>query len=509
VITHTHQVLEKYGANKIDLSLKYRSGLEIALAKADTLNNTNMNAIQALITFLLLSRGSESPRYVWLLTGLVIRMAQSLGLHRDGSHFKQLAPYEVQMRRRVWWLVLTLDLTASEDQGIDLFIANDSFDTNIPLNLNDEDLNTETHTMPEEREGLTDMSITRLYFGSAQVMRKLMATMRTSSVTNLQEQSRMLDDLYRTYEKGFLQYKNTEDMVYRFSINAAQITMAKMKLIVFLPVLFSSPSEQFTNDTRDKLLVSAIEVAEYNHALHIEQAYNPWRWICQTYTHWHAIVFMLIEIRRRPWSCIVERAWVALQSPWLIPTRSIAGKNPRTWIPLQSLIAKVREHREAELNRLRSDVRIAAELEVEDQKLPLPSSTGLLPTIHGVDGNRSRWRQLVSLPEEDAEDTNRPTYQDQSSSGIVPGPSTSSAADANASSLHTESARSAADISLGFGSIPWLWADAGPSVDVPADFDVGSVDIDMDLDRDVNWHQWIESAMSPPADERTDEDDLA
>jgi hypothetical protein len=502
VKAHSSQVLRSFGARKTDLTFQYRSGLEIALAKADFLNNPDISGIQALIIFLLLSRGSENPRYIWMLTGLVIRTAQSLGLHRDGTQFKRLTPFEIQMRRRVWWLVLNLDMATSEDQGIDLLIANDSFDTKIPLNLNDADIGTETQQMPQEREGLTDLSITRIYCGSCQVLRQMMAGIRSNSATSWQEQSRMLDNLYRTYEEGFLQYAQPEDMAYRFSVNVARITMSKMKLIVFLPILFSSPSEQFTNDIRNKLLVSAIEVAEYNHELHAEQAYNPWRWICSTYTHWHAIVFMLIEIPRRPWSCTVERAWVALHSSWLIPARSVNGKDPRTWIPLQRLIAKARKHREAELQRLRADVRIAAQLDVEDRKIPLPSSTGFGPTSFGIDGNRARWRQLVSLPEEVAGvDTREPAHQGRSPFSTGLEEFAAKATDAAKPLPHTESSRAKADLSLGFGSTPWLWADSDPSV-VSSAFDIGSFDVNMDLDRDMNWHDWIESATGNPTDER-------
>jgi hypothetical protein len=505
VKAHPSQVFKRFGAPKTELNLKYRSGLELALAKADVLNNPNINLVQALIIFICLSRGSESPRYVWLLTGLVIRMAQSLGLQRDGSHFERLAPYEIQMRRRIWWLVLTLDLAASEDQGLDLVVPNDSFDTKLPLNLNDVDIGTETKQMPQGLEGVTDMSITRIYFGTSQIVRQLMTSSQGNGASSLQEQSHLLDDYYQMYEKEYLQYTDPKDLAHCFSVNAARITMSKLTLIAFLPVLFSSPSEQFTNETRDKLFVSAIEVAEYNHSLHIEQAYSKWRWICQTYTHWHAIVFLLIEISRRPWSCIVERAWVALQSPWLIPARSVAGKDPRTWIPLQRLIAKSRKHREAELDRLRGNTRIAIQLEEEDRKIPLPSSIGLIPSSPGIDGNRTRWRQLVSLPEGAPEvNISGQTHQMQTLFNVGPRQSTARVTDVDASSPQTESTRAVADLSLGFGSIPWPWADTDLSVGTPAGAGGEPADDHMDLGPDVNWHSWIESATGMSADERSD-----
>lgn len=85
------------------------------------------------------------------MTGLVIRMAQALGLHRDGSHFPNLTPYEVETRRRVWWAVCLLDLRSSEDQGTELSTVSGSVDTKMPLNVNEMELRPEAKDMPSER----------------------------------------------------------------------------------------------------------------------------------------------------------------------------------------------------------------------------------------------------------------------------------------------------------------------------------------------------------------------
>lgn len=100
--------MTNFGSSKFELNLKYRLGLERALAKADFLNAPDITLVQAFTIFLFLLRRHESPKFVWMMTGLVIRMAQALGLQRDGSHFAHLTPYEVEIRRRVWWAVCSM-----------------------------------------------------------------------------------------------------------------------------------------------------------------------------------------------------------------------------------------------------------------------------------------------------------------------------------------------------------------------------------------------------------------
>jgi hypothetical protein len=120
-------VMMNFGSTKADMNLKYRLGLEHALAKADFLNVPDLVLIQALVNFLALARRHDRPGFVWMMVGLIIRMAISVGLHPDGSNFPNLSPFEIEIRRRVWWGLYLIDVRASEDQGTEFTIAVDSF----------------------------------------------------------------------------------------------------------------------------------------------------------------------------------------------------------------------------------------------------------------------------------------------------------------------------------------------------------------------------------------------
>ncbi|KAF2705578.1 hypothetical protein K504DRAFT_439853, partial [Pleomassaria siparia CBS 279.74] len=386
-------VMTNFGSSKTYLSLKFRLGLEHALAKADFLNAPDLTLVQAFALFLGLVRRHDSPRFVWMMTGLVIRMAHYLGLQRDGSHFEHLSPYEIEIRRRVWWMVYMLDIRASEDQGTDLTITAGTFDTKIPLNINDTDIDPETKETPKERDSVTDMTMALIFFGTAEIMTRMMATSNRHGVAGLEDQGRLLNEMCRTFDEGYLTYATESKAdIYWAGVIISKLVLAKMRLIVYLPILFSSPSEDFSDDIRTKLLIAAIEVAEYNHTLNSTQKFRKWRWVYQTYTHWHAIVYLMIEISRRPWSPMIERAWLVLGSSWLIPPQTNLDKNLGIWVPLKKLMDKARKHRNSELARLRADPPATARLELEDQNLPLPSSS---PMETDIEDLCERWRQLV------------------------------------------------------------------------------------------------------------------
>lgn len=530
-----------FSSTKAELNLRYRLGLEHALSKADFMNAPDIVLVQAVTIFIFLARCHDTPRFVWMMTGLAIRMAQAIGLHRDGSHLSHLSPFEVEMRRRVWWALCMLDTRASEDQGSDYTITINTFDTKLPLNINDADINPRMKEAPPERQALTDMSIALVTHEMCSKARQMTGPEAAKSGASPEEQSRAVDALFEQLERLYLQYvTESENIACWVAVTATRLIMCKQTLFVYLPVLFSSSNEAFSEEIRNKLLVAAIELAEYNHALHSEYNARHWRWMFQTYTHWHAIVYLLIECSRRPWSPTLERAWVALHSSWLIPKQSSSmDRNSQIWIPLRRLMAKARKHRTAELERLRGNTPAIIQLEIGDRNIPVPASLGPFLYGKGQDMFLEHWRNLVNVSSDTGirhQTTGTPglgTLNSSSAGANIPTPLQNAgfgptveqphpwpnasfepgmsyaAGDSlfNTPGLPGDSAPIMAmdpqnvlageTTGLTAGGLPtdpapgWLWADADPMVELSAGV---QMDVNMDMDGDIDWNNWVQSA---------------
>lgn len=540
-----------FGASKSDISLKYRLGLERCLAKADFLTNPNLVLVQALSLFLMLVRRHESPRFVWMMTGLLIKAAQYIGLQRDGSHFPNLTPFDIEIRRRVWWIVFQLDIRSAEDQGTEPTIACGSFDTKYPLNINDSDIDASTKDVPAEREGITDMAFALGAINISNLSKQIVALGRGDGASSWPEQNRLLNRIYDDIRDIWFQdVKESESIFYWVGFTMAKMVKAKMTLIAFLPALLSvrhKVPKVCPFEIRVKLLSTAIEVAEHNHALNAEPASRQWRWLYQTCTHWHAVVFLVMEIARRPWSPCMERAFVALHSEWLIPSANSTHQDLRMWVPLRKLMAKARKHREAEIIRLKADPQEADRIEDKDRLVPLPASPGPFTPESIAEVFRKRWRQLLAPDEPqrmEATQADVPSRMQTSqsvgmpasapASGSVPAPSNESGMSFETACLGTigqmyqyveddngprlspkdpsytigsspisratQPAQPAIpstseDAGAGYGTIPWLWADTDPTTDVFPSWRP-DLDVNMDLDDEVNWNSWVESAMT-------------
>lgn len=79
---------------------------------------------------------------IWALVGLVVRMAQSLGLHQEPTALsgEDMDAITVETRRRLWHQILYLDVRAAVSQGLPPIITTGSFTTRLPTNVDDNDI---------------------------------------------------------------------------------------------------------------------------------------------------------------------------------------------------------------------------------------------------------------------------------------------------------------------------------------------------------------------------------
>lgn len=405
------QVKTNFGVEKCKLTSQYRFALEQALAKAEFLVSPELVVLQAFILFLVLVRRHDDTRFSWTLTGLAIRMGQSMGLHRDGTSFPGLTPLEIELRRRVFWALCILDLRSAEDQGTDLTIISQTYDTEFPLNINDADISEDSKELPQPRQGATEMTFSLVRYEICSLARRLHTMSSALAVScprdaasSFEERESMLKTIYESVENKYFKDQATScNPILWTAANIARVIVAKMTLIIYQPMLFPGPNgEELSDDIRERLFTAATEIFEYNHQLNSDPRSKQWRWLFQTYTQWHAVAYVLMEIPRRPLTAGVERAWAALNSIFASPQPAdldrIVG-DQSVWLPLKKLYIKAKKHRDAEIARLKENPDAAQQLELQERnKAPVPLSFAAMPGSVKNAIATERWRKLVNAP---------------------------------------------------------------------------------------------------------------
>lgn len=77
----------------------------------------------------------------WTSLGSIVRMAMTMGLHRDPSEFEPRVPvYLCEMRRRLWFTILDMDLHISLASNLPCLVRDGDYTCRPPRNLDDADL---------------------------------------------------------------------------------------------------------------------------------------------------------------------------------------------------------------------------------------------------------------------------------------------------------------------------------------------------------------------------------
>ena len=105
------------------------------------------------------------------LVGTAIRLAECMGLHRDGTAYG-LSAVETHVRRMLWYELCMLDIRTCEAQGPRPGIREGEFDTRFPLNVDDDALEREGAGAPPA-DRWTDMTLTLIRLECNEMMRTI------------------------------------------------------------------------------------------------------------------------------------------------------------------------------------------------------------------------------------------------------------------------------------------------------------------------------------------------
>lgn len=265
-----------------------RFAVEQALARADLLNTQSMVLLQAAVLFLMVLRRDDDTRTVWSLTALIFHIAQAMGLHHDGTMFG-LTPFETELRRRLWWQICVLDSRSTMYHGCEPIVPESAFDTRLPLNINDSDLNHEMREPPMEREGTTDMTF-------CLILCEIMQTgwragyVPPSVGTDWQykgfrDREVFVQTFQQRLQDRYLKHFDTSVPILKLTMAIARIMMARLWLTVHYPV---SPGEEvkLSQETRDQLFAEMVVAMDECSNQVTEPCVWKWSWHCKTYPNW-------------------------------------------------------------------------------------------------------------------------------------------------------------------------------------------------------------------------------
>ncbi|KAM0352554.1 hypothetical protein ACHAPU_002224 [Fusarium lateritium] len=325
-----------FNTPKAQLLQRYQFGTEQALARANFLSTKDITVLQALVIYLSLLPNIGAQDKVWPLTGLVLRLAKSAGLHLEDD-FNQYNQIEREIRRRLWWHICFIDSSSRRVDAQDLSITPAGFSTGLPTNTNDVDLDSSTTQLPSPDQGSTAVTLCLIRCELWYLTQAIRADRSNSQGTRLG----LFSALKEKVEKTYFQHLQPNKPWDSFIMAMAKLFFAKVELVIRRQSRNGAPT--------DELLRPSIEVITSVHALKSESSWSRWRWQLQGQMPWHAMGVFLRQVSRIPWTRELEEAWGANTA-----LRDSATKDMKTgslWKSLMELNAVAEKYREKELER--------------------------------------------------------------------------------------------------------------------------------------------------------------
>ncbi|KAH6995261.1 hypothetical protein EDB80DRAFT_621855, partial [Ilyonectria destructans] len=372
------QCQEILGRDRDELVLKYKAATERVLTMAGLLNTDNLLVLQAFLIYLVTLR-HHAPRLSWTLCSLAFRLIQAMGAHRDGASLS-VSKFETEMRKRLFWNLSVLECGASEDCGCDpTQLEISSFNTSVPLNLNDEDLTESMVTEPEEHTNWTQSTPLILWADICQLWRLLYDSRRrpegidkSLQAMTVDEKRKFIGETVKKMDKKFVKICSPLIPVQWVTATLARLLVLEYKVAAYMPLEQGTELSQIGHD---ELFANAIECLELSNRLLADYRGVRWGWLFKTFTAWYPLAFVLTKLNSEPLRRDYERCWRIVERVMVSRWHSPHEKLGHQWRSMMKLFevaqaSKARSiRRRRESFRSRSDLPIAVSQASKDRPL--------------------------------------------------------------------------------------------------------------------------------------------
>lgn len=295
------ECVEKTGKSRAVLLRDYSFAARQALVNASFLKTTKFSVLQALVLFLMPCRYLYDPPTFWILTGVAVRIGQRMGIHRDGEVLG-LPPFEVEMRRRLFYQLMPLDSIAGQMSGAGMSILPDSWDTKSPLNINDKQIWPGMTQAPKEQKGATEMifCLSRCFLGKHFAKAEKSGDgAGLSQFRDCLEAEKAIAEAEAAVEEKFIRYCDIVNPLHFLTIGLARAGLTSMRLRTRLSAIRDGTATD--TEWRESFYL-AQKVLDTDSASYSNAGLNKYRWHMGSFFlwgMWDSMILVLTSLWRK------------------------------------------------------------------------------------------------------------------------------------------------------------------------------------------------------------------
>ncbi|KAH7370419.1 fungal-specific transcription factor domain-containing protein [Rhexocercosporidium sp. MPI-PUGE-AT-0058] len=302
---------EVHGEHRSVLLQRYRYSLEQILAQLGLVTSQDVFVLQAL-TLLIVCHPKKDGRSTWMLSGMAIRIAQAMGMHRENASSLE-SIVDTEVRRRIWWTLCSIDNRISEDALLESNVPM-TMDTKLPCHINDSDLYTvSTEGTLTPRNTFTEMTVSLVRIEMAELGLKVKFSQYSKSPLSSQEIEVLVREKTQLFESTYVKFFDTSLHLHNVVYLGVRYIISKLWRMVYDPFQGNDPTLVKEKEIRQWLFSSNIEILEISHQLPDGSSKFGWFFRCK-YTQWHALAYVLNELCNQTQGPTIDRAWAAVDA---------------------------------------------------------------------------------------------------------------------------------------------------------------------------------------------------
>ncbi|KAK1726747.1 fungal-specific transcription factor domain-containing protein [Colletotrichum acutatum] len=300
-----------FGVTKANLIDRMKTETERALGKANFLRTTRVETMQAFIMYMLPLCRAEVSRAHSVLVGAAVRMAECMGLHRDGETYG-LNPLDTHVRRLIWHQLCFLDIRTCEAQGPRPAIRREDYDTKLPLNCEEEDFYA-AGPPPEPADVWTSSLLSAIRTECNEMMRVIwldrrrLETRKTTLTAVLQK----IENFRRRMVEKYEHLLDGEIPIQRYAKLVMNLLLYRLHVMILHPY-HANANSPMTHRLNNLLVTSGIMIIEISIQLENDPQFRDWAWYLGAYQQFQIALLLATEIYYRPQNREADRIWACL-----------------------------------------------------------------------------------------------------------------------------------------------------------------------------------------------------
>jgi len=220
-------------------------------------------------------------------------------------------------------------------------------DARLPAYVNDIDLDPEMSELPQAREGATDMIFCSLRYefsgsflhisrGSSTKFYPYPQPLATKD-TLLTEKDQKINELENRIGEKYLRFCDPLVPLHNLTLIAARSAMSGMRLRAHHPRQYADGGANLPQSEKDVLFSLSLKILQYDSLVHATKSLQRFLWHVRIYFQWHALIYLLSELRLRKIGDEADAAWDQVEEVFHHHPEMIRDSDHTLYIAIRSL----------------------------------------------------------------------------------------------------------------------------------------------------------------------------